>query len=77
MKGLASLRYRILPVWLALPLALLGIALTILYPFGVDWPLYIVTLLVAVWSGWWARRHYVITVLERTEYGVVFRLERR
>jgi hypothetical protein len=75
--GLSSLSTRILPLWLSLPLAFLGIALTILYPFGPNWPFYIVALLVAVWSGWWVRRRFVITVLERSDRSVVFRMERR
>jgi hypothetical protein len=62
-------------MWLTGPLAFLGLLFLASYPFGTNWLLYGVALFVAVLTGWWTRRHYTITVLERTERIVVFRME--
>jgi hypothetical protein len=60
-----------IPVWVSVPLAWLGLAFIIFAPFGIDGYRYTSAVIVAIVIGAVARRRYRVTVLYRTDRGVL------
>jgi hypothetical protein len=61
-----------LPGWLAVPLIWLGALYVVATPLlGRDWYSYGFALLVALGIGLWVRSRYQVTVIERSERGIV------
>jgi hypothetical protein len=76
-RTLAGLRMTLIPLWIAWPLCFLGALFVVFVPFGIDWFDYGLGLVIAACFGWWARRRYEMTVLERSERGWVVWVRRR
>jgi len=71
------LRLRTFPGWVTGPLAFVGLAFFIYYPFGITWPQYGFMLLVAVGLGWYVRSRWLTTTLARTKTGAVVWVRKR
>jgi hypothetical protein len=66
-----------IPFWVAWPLMWLGAWFTIVFPlFGLDWFGYGIGVAFAVGFGAWLRPRYRVSVLERSERGVVLWVRR-
>jgi hypothetical protein len=70
------MRPTMIPIWLAWPLWFLGVIYLTAFPFGLDWFAYGSSIVFAVVVGAWARSRYRVTVLERSDRGVVYWVRR-
>jgi uncharacterized membrane protein len=70
------MRLWMLPFWIAWPLVLLGAWYVLVFPFGLDWFGYGISIAFAVAFAAWARPRYRVTVLERSDRGVVYWVRR-
>jgi hypothetical protein len=74
--------FMVIPLWAAMPLVWLGVSLTLIYPLGVvdgswtAWVSFGLVLAGAVYFGFSIHRKYKVTVLERSERGVVYWVQR-
>ena len=69
-----------LPLWTHNPLMFLGLWFLLLpvpLVLGLRWEFYGIGLVGAVGMGWWVRRNYCFTTLEKSESVTVVRSERR
>lgn len=66
-----------LPIWLPAPFAFLGLIYLVSVPFGTDWWGYGTALFLAALFGWYTRRRWASTCLERTENGGVYWVRKR
>jgi prepilin signal peptidase PulO-like enzyme (type II secretory pathway) len=76
-RALRRLQTIMLPYWLSAPLALLGAFFLVFVPFGIDWSDYAAALVIAAAFGWYMRRRWAVTVLERTDKGAVYCVRKR
>jgi hypothetical protein len=65
-----------IPLWLAWPLVCLGGWYIFAFPLGFGWLGYGLSVALAVAVAVWARPRYQVTVLERSERGVVYWVRR-
>lgn len=66
------------PLWLSNGFLFLGIVLGVLYPAGLlTWGMYGAAVAIALGYGWVMQRSYRVTVLERSERGVVIWMRRK
>jgi branched-subunit amino acid transport protein len=72
-----KLQIAVLPLWLATALVFLGGVFVLSRPLGWGWSEYLVALILAVALGAWTRHAWAMTVLERSERGIVIWLRRR
>jgi hypothetical protein len=72
-RKLGRWQQQVLPAWLTVPLAALGIAFVVLYPFGISstWG-YVTALVIAAAIGLWTHWRYEVKVLERSDHRVVY-----
>jgi hypothetical protein len=68
---------KVLPVWLGVPLAAIGLAFVVLYPFGIETWGYVTLLAVAAAVGLWTHWQYEVEVLERSDRRVVYSVKHR
>ena len=69
-----------MPLWMHSPLIFMGLWFLLLpvpLVLGLRWEFYGLGLLGAVGLGWWVRRRYRYTIVERSEGVTVIRSERR
>jgi hypothetical protein len=77
-----GVEFMVIPLWAALPLVWLGVSLTLLYPLSVvdgswaAWVSFGLVLAGAGYLGFSIHRKYKVTVLERSERGVVYWVQR-
>jgi lysylphosphatidylglycerol synthetase-like protein (DUF2156 family) len=72
-----KLQTAVLPLWLATALVFLGGVFVLSTPLGWGWSEYVVALVLAVALGAWTRHTWAMTVLERSERGIVVWLRRQ
>jgi hypothetical protein len=65
-----------LPLWIASPLLFLGIVYLVFFPLGLDWFGYGASVAIAAVTGAWIRSRYRVTVLERSDRGIVYWVRR-
>ena len=67
--------------WVTIPLALLGVALTLVYPLvlltSLAWILYPILVGLAVVFALWLRSRYKLAILDSSPLGVFYWLQRR
>jgi hypothetical protein len=67
--------------WITIPLALLGVALTLAYPLvlltPLAWALYPVAVVLAVVFALWLRTRYKLAILDSSPLGVFYWLQKR
>jgi len=80
-RFLHRLEWFVFPLWLEVPLVLLGATFVGFYPlavlWGAYWEVYGLMVVTAVLAGWWLHSRYRVQVLEHSERGVVLWLTRR
>jgi hypothetical protein len=69
-------RLKMIPLWVATPLIYLGVFYVLFFPLGVGWYGYGVSLVIAVGLGAWVFPRYRVTVLERSDRGIVYWVRR-
>jgi hypothetical protein len=65
-----------LPYWIARSLVFIGVWYLVLFPFHINWYGYGLSIVVAAVYGFWVRRRWRITVLEKSDQGVVYWVRR-
>src|SRR5262249_34689862 len=69
-------RVFLVPTWLTLPLAFLGVAFIAFKPLGLDWYRYGTAIVLAIVIGVWAHSRYRTTVLRRGDQTAVVWMQR-
>ena len=78
MNLLRRLELVVLPPWVGAPVVLYGLCFLFFWPFGLmDWYAFVVVTIAGLVSAWWVWWRYELTVIERSENGVILRFGRK
>ncbi len=75
-RKITRARLKMIPLWVATPLIYLGLFYVVFFPLGLDWYGYGISVATAAALGAWVFPRYRVTVLERSERGVVYWVRR-